>query len=188
MRYGTGRAIMPVMRMRRAAVLLSFALVAACSSESSDDGLNPQPLPPEEEGARAPNAGTGTTGDSSEFGPGTCSSDKLPTEGSPCEPTADTTCSWAVTCPTGLVIPYEVTCTDGVWKLTNGCPAGGESDSRGCPASQPQDGAPCTQTATSSQCGYVLQCTGYRKSATAQCIRQSAAGATWSTDALGACD
>jgi hypothetical protein len=177
------------MRIRRAAVLFTLALVAACSSE---ENLNPQPLPPEDqEGARSPTPG-GAASDGSNLGScsGTCCT--KPAEGSACQTGDDTTCSWAVTCPNGgLVIPYELTCTNGAWQLTNGCPAEGQTDSRGCPASQPQNGTACTVTQSSSQCGYVLECTGYRKSAVAQCFNNGTTtngGTTWSTIPLGTCD
>ena len=175
------------MRIRRAALLFVVAVVAACSSE---ENLNPQPLPPEDqEGTRNP--GPPGAGDSANLGScsGTCCS--KPAEGSACDSTADTTCSWAVTCPTGLVLPYELTCTNGVWQLTNGCPAEGQTDSRGCPARQPENGASCElgTSSGSGQCGYVLECTGYRKSALANCFRTgTSSGATWQTTPLGTCD
>src|SRR5690606_33352195 len=78
---GTPRARGNRMRKRRAAVVLVLACVAACSTESSDDALNPQPLPPEEEGTRAPNAGA-AVGDSCQ---GTCC--EKPAEGSACDVT-----------------------------------------------------------------------------------------------------
>jgi hypothetical protein len=180
------------MRRSRAAVLLTLALAAACSSAcSSEESLNPQPLPPEDqEGTRSPTPG-GAAGDSANLGAcnGTCCS--KPAEGSACDSVADTTCSWAVTCPTGLVIPYEVTCTNGVWQQTNGCPAEGTTDERGCPAKQPENGTTCQVTQTSSQCGYVLECTGYRKSAIAQCFNNGSNAngqPTWQTTPLGVCD
>jgi hypothetical protein len=151
------------MRIRSAALLFTVALVAACSSEEQ---LNPQPLPPEDqEGARQGPTPGGGSGDSASLGAcnGTCC-DK-PAEGSACDASADTTCSWAVTCPTGLVLPYEIACTNGVWQLTNGCPDEGQTDTRGCPARQPENGTVCQRVANNGQCGYVLECTGYRKSA-----------------------
>lgn len=174
------------MRTRRAAVVFTVLLVAACSSEES---LNPQPLPPEEEGSRNA-APPGAAGDSSNLGScsGTCCS--KPAEGTACNTTSDTTCTWAVTCPTGLVLPYEVTCTNGAWQVTNGCPAEGQTDDRGCPARQPEDGAPCSlTTGGAGSCGYVLECTGYRKSAIAQCFDDgTGSGTTWNTTPLGVCD
>lgn len=175
------------MRFRRAAVLIALALVAAaCSSEEQ---LNPQPLPPEDESPRSPPAG----GSQSDGNLGACSGTccAKPAEGSACDANADTTCSWAVSCPTGLVIPYEITCTNGVWQLTNGCPAEGTTDSRGCPARQPENGTTCAVNLNVSQCGYVLECTSYRKSAIAQCFDNGTSGTgerTWSTTPLGTCD
>ena len=177
------------MRIRSAALLfVTVALVAACSSEEQ---LNPQPLPPEEENARNPGPGGGAAADGSNFGAcnGTCCS--KPAEGSACDTTADTTCSWAVTCPTGLVLPYELTCTNGVWQLTNGCPEEGKTDTRGCPARQPENGTACQLQANNFSCGYVLECTGYRKSALAQCFNNGSnpnGANTWQTTPIGTCD
>lgn len=177
---------MAPMRMRRAAVFLSLALAAACSTESSSEPLNPQPLPPEQggEAARAPgSSSSGGSNDGASLGTcsGTCCS--KPAEGSPCDGAADTSCTWAVTCASGLVLPYQLTCTDGVWKLTNGCPEEGKTDSRGCPARQPESGTDCALDPNTFQCGYVLECTGYRKSALATCSQNK-----WQTTPLGTCD
>lgn len=172
---------------RRAVVLITLALVAACSSEEQ---LNPQPLPPADRGGgtTSPNQPPGAvTGDES-FG-GNCNSAKLPVEGEACDAAKDTTCSWAVTCKSGLVLPFELTCTNGKWEVTNGCPEEGKTDARGCPASQPENGASCTLAPNNSQCGYVLECTSYRKTALAQCTNDgSGSGSTWRTTPLGTCD
>jgi hypothetical protein len=171
--------------LRRAAAVFVVSLVAACSSESSDDNLNPQPLPPEDRGGTStpsppPNGGV-SAGSSSCTG--TCC--QQPAVGSTCNSAEDSTCSWAVTCPQGLVIPYQITCSSGTWKLLAGCPNEGEVDSRGCPASQPANNTACTISPNNpqNQCGYVLECTGYRKSAIATCNGQA-----WQTTALGVCD
>lgn len=180
---GTSRAKMALM-VRRAVAFVTLALVAACSSEEQ---LNPQPLPPEDRGgASSPTPGPGGVADGESFS-GNCNSSKLPVEGEACDATKDTTCSWAVTCPTGLVLPYEVTCTNGAWQVTNGCPEEGKTDARGCPARQPENGTTCSLSPNTFQCGYVLECTGYRKSALAQCSGNATSG-TWSTSPLGTCD
>lgn len=177
------------MRIRRAAVLFTLALVAACASE---ENLNPQPLPPEDqEGARSPTPGGASSDGSLSNCSGTCCT--KPPVGSSCVSGDDTTCSWAVTCPTGLVIPYQLTCTNGAWQVTNGCPDEGQTDSRGCPARQPENGTACTvnQSSGFQQCGYVLECTGYRKSAVASCFNNGTSGSsgtTWNTTPLGTCD
>lgn len=162
--------------MRRFAFLPLVVVIAACSTEEQ---LNPQPLPPQDEGnGRSPSAGGAAD---SSLCNGTCC--QRPAEGSTCDSSEDTTCSWAVTCPSGLVLPYEVTCMNGTWQLTNGCPKDGETDARGCPAKQPENGSGCALTGSTSQCGYVLQCTNYRKSALATC-----SGNAWQTTPLGGCD
>jgi hypothetical protein len=166
--------------MRRAALVAAIALVAACSS--SEEQLNPQPLPPEDQGARDPNQ-NGTAGASPSFGTCTGTCCEKPAEGSACDANADTTCSWALTCPSGLVIPYEIKCDGGVWKLTNGCPAEGAVDARGCPAREPENGTPCSLTSGTTQCGYVLQCPAYRKSVLATCVNDA-----WQATPLGPCD
>jgi hypothetical protein len=166
--------------MRRAVLPGIFLVVAACSSQSSDEQLNPQPLPPQDEkgGANGPSAGSGAATPTCT---GTCCN--KPAEGSACDANADTTCSWAVTCPTGLVLPYEVTCENGTWKVTNACPAEGQVDARGCPAREPENQTPCSLASNTSQCGYVLECTGYRKSALVTCT-----GGTWQATPLASCD
>lgn len=86
-RDGIGHAFIPIVVMRpllRVSLLLAafgaFHGVQACASETPDPGLNPQPLPPEEnkdnvrnpeETAQDPNAGVGggsTSGGSSSSG------------------------------------------------------------------------------------------------------------------------
>lgn len=176
--------------MRRAVVFAVVGLAAACSNSSSDDNLNPQPLPPQDE--RSPAAGGSTSSGGSSGGSslgsctGTCCS--KPAELSACDETTDTTCSWAVTCPSGLVLSYEIECTNGTWLLTNGCPAEGQTDSRGCPPSQPADGSACDRNTVTQSCGYVLECNGYRKSMLATCTVQSSSSSTWSSPPLGKCD
>ena len=67
----------------------------------------------------------------------------------------------------------------------------GQTDARGCPARQPENGTPCTvnQSTGFQQCGYVLECTAYRKSAVAQCFNNGTnGGTTWNTTPLGTCD
>jgi hypothetical protein len=166
--------------MRRiASVIIVGALAFACADES----LNPQPLPPESDKSRSPTANGGA---SAAQCTGTCC-DK-PAPGTSCEGAdASDTCTWAVTCPTGLVLGYEVTCTSGTWQVTVDCPKDGETDARGCPSRQPDNDAPCDLTTSSNgiqtQCGYVLQCTGYRKSALATCSANK-----WQTTPLGTCD
>jgi hypothetical protein len=182
------------MRIRRGAVPVILALAAASSSSacSSEEQLSPQPLPPQEEnGSRTPTAPG--TGDSSNLGTcsGTCCN--KPAEGTACSTVDDSSCSWAVVCPGGLVLAYQIECRSGVWTLTNGCPAEGQTDPRGCPASQPENGSSCTpqqaQSGGSNQCGYVLECDGYRKSAQAFCgTSANGVGTSWTTTPLGTCD
>lgn len=144
---------------------LVFVFVAACSS-------SPEPLPSEP--ARAPGSAVGSC-------TGTCCA--LPEPGTACDADAAQTCAWAVTCKTGLVASREVTCESGKWTSTSDCPEEGTKDARGCPASQPENGTDCESLLNGGPCGYVVQCTGYRKSATAQC-----SGGKWQTTPLGACD
>lgn len=183
-RVGTSRAMMAVMS-RRVVALVTVALVA-CSSEEQ---LNPQPLPPEDRGGESsPSPVPGQVGVGGSFS-GNCNSENLPVEGGACDASKDTTCSWAVTCKTGLVLPFELTCTNGAWQVTNGCPDEGQTDERGCPARQPENGTSCSLAPNNFQCGYVLECTGYRKSAVAQCSNNgTGSGTTWTTTPLGSCD
>jgi hypothetical protein len=184
-RIGTARARMAPMRIRRGAIFVTLALAAACSSEEQ---LSPQPLPPEDqENPRSPTPPPGGASDGNSLGTcsGTCCT--KPAEGTACNSREDSLCSWAVTCPTGLVLPYEVTCTNGVWAVTNGCPEEGQTDTRGCPARQPENGTACSSATGFLQCGYVLECQGYRKSAQAVCANTTN-GSTWTTTPLGACD
>lgn len=183
------------MGLRHVIPFAIVGLVAACASE---DSLNPQPLPPQDE--RSPNAGSSTGGSTSSgssgstpgnFGScsGTCCN--KPAAGTACDATADTTCSWAIECPTGLVLPYEITCTSGTWQLTNGCPAEGQVDERGCPASQPADGSACDPNVVTGQCGYVLPCNGYRKTMLATCTTSGTSRSgdfKWNSPPLGKCD
>lgn len=175
--------------LRRVVALVTLALIAACSSETSEEALNPQPLPPENDrgGGQSPSPTPGQVSDPESF-TGNCSSDNLPVEGGACDSSKDTTCSWAVTCPTGLVLPFEVTCTNNTWQVTNGCPAEGQTDERGCPARQPENGTSCSLAPNNFQCGYVLECDGYRKSAVAQCSGGGGSAGTWSTTPLGTCE
>jgi len=176
-----------IMALRRVIPFAIVGLVAACSNDESS--LNPQPLPPQDE--RSPNAGSSTGGSTSSGGSqngsfGSCSGTccNKPAAGSACDTTADTTCSWAIECPSGLVLPYEITCTSGTWQLTNGCPAEGQVDARGCPGTQPVDGSACDPSTVTQQCGYVLPCNGYRKTMLATCGGDN----KWTSPPLGKCD
>lgn len=155
--------------MRRLVAAAVLCAVAACAS--SEDALNPQPLPPGDERSPVPGGSSGGCS-------GSCCD--RPDAGTRCDGAVDDTCSWGETCPTGLVTLREMICTTGQWQVTSDCPAEGDSDARGCPARQPENGAPCS---VSIACGYVLPCAGYRKTASATC-----SGNVWATTPLGVCD
>jgi hypothetical protein len=119
----------------------------------------------------------------------------LPVPGTTCAGSVDagTTCTYAVTCPEGLVLSRSTTCESGTWQAVNDCPAPGGADLRGCPASQPTNGTPCALDGGSNgACGYSKtcdakscdgsDCVSVHSSAQANCIN-----GVWQTTPIGPC-
>lgn len=156
-------------------LMLTAALVAACASKSSTPAADT--LPPR------PDAGLCTT-----------SCCELPTPNSACMLEAGAMCSYAATCPEGLVISRTTTCTSGVWMVTNDCPQPGGVDPTGCPSAQPTPNTPCALDAGfgPAQCSYGKSCAAtvcdgsdcqhVQASATATCVM-----GMWKTTPLGPC-
>lgn len=162
-----------------ASVLAISAVVSvgsgACSSSSSDAGAAAAPA------VVRPDAGQCTRA---------CCD--LPLPGAACDADAGSTCTYAVTCPEGLVLSRVVGCQSNVWASLNDCPQAGGSDARGCPAAQPLPGTPCSLDAGVFSCSYTKKCmqqicdgsdcATVRSSAAASCVQ-----GVWQTMTLGPC-
>ena len=156
--------------------MLTCAVAFACSSKSSDGGaVDTTPRP-----------------DTGACIQACC---ELPAPNTSCASfEAGTTCSYATTCPEGLVVSRSTACQSGNWKLVSDCPAPGGVDDQGCPSAQPAPKTPCGPFDGGSfpTCGYSKTCAAkvcdgsvcqqIIESATATCVN-----GMWQTTPLGPC-
>ena len=104
-------------------------------------------------------------------------------------------CTYAKTCPEGLVVNRSTLCSGGMWQATNDCPAIGGFDDQGCPSAQPMTGAACspgdgggfqtclyTKTCAATSCDDAGICSHTFETAQANCVNGK-----WMTTALGPC-
>jgi hypothetical protein len=162
-------------RLRGAAAAIApLVLIVACSTGGTT--TSGQPAPPVDSG---PNCR------------GRCC--EKPEPGTFCDATdaGPTTCTWAVTCPGGLVIGRTTKCENGSFVSVVDCPLPGQADANGCPAEPPAPNSPCVVLKQGVQCGYSVACAPVcdgsacvpaRRSTTATCVQGA-----WQTQALPPC-